>query len=107
MIEAIPVISKLPMGNKLLGRPEWQSDSDCQDHFELYQGMMDRVVVPEKAILLGKAICRSCLVEPQCYEFAMTEPAVMGLWAGLYGKELTQERAFYKKRRQTRQKGAA
>ena len=106
-MNSIPAINKLPMGNGLIGRPEWQSESDCQDHFELYQSMMDRVVVSEKDLRLGKVICRSCQVNDECYDFAMREPAVDGMYAGLYGKELTSERALFKKRRQTRQKGAA
>ena len=97
----------LPMGNGLNGRPEWQAESDCQDHLELYQGMMDRVVVPEKALVLGKAICRSCRVNDECYDFAMTEPAVEGMFAGLYGKELNEERKLFKKRRQSRSKKIA
>ena len=106
-MNSIPALTKLPMGNGLNGRPEWQSESDCQDHFELYQSMMDRVVVSEKDIRLGKAICRSCRVNDECYDFAMREPAVDGMYSGLYGTELTSERALFKKRRQTRQKGAA
>lgn len=107
MSEFTSAITKLPMGNKLLGRPEWQTEAECQDHFELFQSMMDRVVAPESTIKLGQAICRSCVVEPQCHEFAMTEPAVMGMLAGLHGKELTAERKLYKKRRQTRTKKAS
>lgn len=40
----------------------------------------------------AKAICASCSVIEQCLDFVSRNPERYGVWAGIAGKEITEER---------------
>ena len=49
-----------------------------------------------EGVARAKAICASCPVIEQCLDFISRNPERYGVWAGIAGKEITEER----KRRQ-------
>lgn len=74
---------------------DWYEDAACRgmsldrffgfgDTLGLGQGVRseDRTRLRE-----AKAICRSCPVQPQCLEHALTQPERFGIWGGKTRKE--------------------
>lgn len=73
----------LPPLEVLTNRPPWMADALCREHPEV-NWFIERGESAEPA----KAVCRSCLVQSECADFALAQGTVHGVWGGLSGREL-------------------
>ena len=48
-----------------------------------------------QGVARAKAICATCPVIEQCLDFISRNPERYGVWAGIAGKEITEERKRY------------
>ncbi|HXW34110.1 MAG TPA: WhiB family transcriptional regulator [Acidimicrobiales bacterium] len=72
----------------LFRRPDWQSEAACRGE-PVSTFIADRRVPTSKAVQL----CASCGVREQCLEFALTDPALVGYWAGTSARDRRRLRA--------------
>lgn len=79
-------------------RPAWMADGACREHLEVeFVATPPRNGRPPKADKeAALAVCRSCLVRPECLAFAV-EHGEVGVWGGTTERE----------RRRLRRQGAA
>jgi WhiB family redox-sensing transcriptional regulator len=65
-----------------LERPAWHQDAACRGlgPKEWFTGAPEYV---ERA----RAVCRGCVVQAECAEFAMADPDLTGVWAGMTATE--------------------
>ena len=73
---------ELPSLEEFLGRPAWHSWAACIDEprstFFLAQG---------EDASRAKAICAGCEVRQECLDYALADPATVGIWGGTGGTE--------------------
>jgi len=75
--EAVPL--KL---EDFLGRPSWHQEANCRGEgvrtwFSGAPAMVDK----------ARAVCADCPVRDECYQYAMSDPDLVGIWAGFTEKE--------------------
>jgi len=65
-----------------LRRPEWHQDAACRGQVvrAWFSGAPDNL---ERA----RAVCGGCPVREQCYQYAMDDPDLEGVWAGFTAKD--------------------
>lgn len=66
----------------------WTEDAACKGMTELMFPVRGDVDGVKRA----KAVCASCPVIEQCLDFVSRNPERYGIWAGIAGKEVTEER---------------
>jgi len=75
--EAVP-----PTLEDFLQRPAWQQDAACRS-----QGVQTWFSGAPETVDRAKAVCGGCPVREQCYRYAMSDPDLVGMWAGFTEKE--------------------
>ncbi len=64
------------------GRPSWFADAACKEHPELsWHPELGESTAP------AKRICSGCLVRAECFDYALADPALAGVWGGLSARE--------------------
>lgn len=66
----------------------WTEDAACKGMTEV----MFPVRGDNDGVKRAKAVCASCPVIEQCLDFVSRNPEKYGVWAGIAGKEITEER---------------
>ena len=65
-----------------LCRPKWHQRAACR-----WVGARVFFSLAPDNLQQARAICGGCPVRDECYEFAMGDPDLMGVWAGFMAKE--------------------
>ena len=73
-------------------RPAWMDKSECFFHPEV-----DFFSSRGDSLREAREICKVCPVEDECGEYALANPKVRGVWAGMSERD---RRAILKQRRQ-------
>ena len=66
----------------------WTEDAACKGMTEIMFPVRGDV----GGVARAKAICASCPVIDECLDFVSHNPEKYGVWAGIAGKEITEER---------------
>ena len=61
----------------LLNRPSWHQQAACRGSTSTFFSNIE----------VARATCRKCPVRQECYDVAMADPSLEGIWAGLDAKE--------------------
>ncbi len=82
MLMAPPGAPELPTLEDLLRRPDWHQKAACrgQGTHSFFSGAPDNL---DRA----RAVCAGCPVREQCYQYAMADPDLVGVWAGITDRE--------------------
>ena len=64
-----------------LGRPEWHGRALCRGETRTWFS-----VAPDN-LERARAVCGGCPVRDECYQYAMADPDLEGVWAGFTAKE--------------------
>ncbi len=65
-----------------LRRPEWHQDGACRG-----QGTRAFFSTTPENLERARAVCGGCAVRDECYQYAMSDPDLLGMWAGFTEKE--------------------
>ncbi len=65
-----------------LRRPEWHQQAACSG-----QGVRTWFTGASETVERARAICGGCAVSAECVRYAMEDPDLEGVWAGLTAKE--------------------
>lgn len=76
MPERIVNIESLPE------RPEWQARASCRNLDPSVFFPEGRKFVVEEAEALAKSICKLCVVQEKCLQYALTNRITNGVWGG-------------------------
>jgi WhiB family transcriptional regulator, redox-sensing transcriptional regulator len=69
---------------RLLQRPKWQADAACRKHPDINWFPIRGGRYPRLDTAAAKRVCASCLVRPDCLEWALSfGPDLEGVWGGL------------------------
>ena len=66
----------------------WTDDAACKGKTDVMFPLRGDV----NGVRHAKAICASCPVIDDCLEYVTTSPERYGVWAGIAGKEITEQR---------------
>lgn len=69
------------------GRPSWYRDGLCREYADVaFFTELGASTAP------AKAVCADCLVQPECLEYALADPHLLGVWGGTSARERGQLR---------------
>lgn len=83
-----PHVGDQPPIGELFKRPAWQAQAACRGE-PVSTFIADRRVPTSRAVQL----CASCPVREDCLEFAISDPALVGYWAGTSARDRRRIRA--------------
>jgi len=67
---------------ELYRRPSWHQDAACRG-----QGVRSWFSEAPANLDRARTVCAGCPVRDECYQFAMSDPDLEGVWAGFTAKE--------------------
>jgi WhiB family transcriptional regulator, redox-sensing transcriptional regulator len=82
IVRALMVRGDLLDPSELYDRPAWQSRAACRG-----KGTDAFIADRGGTLEIGRALCASCTVRPECLDYAMANPEIVGLWGGTSARQ--------------------
>jgi WhiB family redox-sensing transcriptional regulator len=70
------------LGHEILQRPAWHRQAACRG-----RGTSEFIVERGATGRLAKAVCSTCEVRPACFEAAMLDESLQGVWGNTTASE--------------------
>jgi WhiB family redox-sensing transcriptional regulator len=68
---------------RLMEHPAWHAEAACRGATNLFYGKRG----DSQTIVQAKRICTTCKVRSKCFDYAMNNGELIGVWGGTSGEE--------------------